>query len=97
MPSGTEQIALLTQEVTDAEGVVDSATTFINGVAGMIQSAVAAAIADGATAAQLQPLSDLGVALETKSQALAAAIAANQPPPQPGPAGPAPVQPTPNG
>jgi hypothetical protein len=83
MPSGTDQIAALTQEVTDAEGVVDSATTFINGVAGMIQTAVQQAIADGATAAQLQPLSDLGTQLEAKSQALAAAIQANQPPPQP--------------
>ncbi len=83
MASGTDQIAALTQEVTDTEGVIDSAVTFINGVAAMISAAVAAAIADGATSAQLQPLSDLGTAMAAKSQALAAAIAANQPPPGP--------------
>ena len=85
MASGTDQIAALTAEVTDAEGVEDSATTFINGVAAQIAAAVAAAIADGATSAQLQPLSDLGTALKAKADLLAAAIAANPPPPPPGP------------
>jgi hypothetical protein len=75
MASATEQIAALTQEVTDTEGVVDSATTFILGVAQKIADAVAAAMADGATSAQMQPLTDLGTALKAKSDALAAAIA----------------------
>lgn len=77
MPSGQEQLAVLTQEVTDTEGVVDSATAFILGVAQKIADAVAAAMADGLTSAQLQPFSDLGAALKTKADALAAAIAAN--------------------
>jgi hypothetical protein len=77
MPSGTEQLAVLTQEVQETEGVVDSATTFILGMAQKIADAVAAAMADGLTAAQLQPFSDLGAELKTKSDALAAAIAAN--------------------
>ena len=83
MASGTEQIAALTAKVTAATTVVDSATLFINGVAEKILDAVAAALADGATSAQLQPLSDLGTTLQTESDALAAAIQANTPPPPP--------------
>ena len=79
MASGTDQIAALTAEVTAADTVIDSATTFIQGVAAQITAAVAAAIADGATAAQLQPLSDLGTTLQAKSQALANAIVAGTP------------------
>jgi hypothetical protein len=83
MASGTDQIAALTAEVTDTEGILDSATTYINGVAALITAAVTKAIADGATSAQLQPLSDLAASMKTKADATAAAIAANQPPPGP--------------
>ena len=65
------------QTVTDTEGVVDSATALINSIAGRIQAAVDAAIANGATAEQLQPLTDEVTALKAKSDALAAAVAAN--------------------
>jgi len=77
MPSGTEQLAILTQQVQETEGVVDSATAFILGVAQKIADAVAAAMADGLTSAQLQPFSDLGAELRSKAAALADAIAAN--------------------
>jgi hypothetical protein len=75
--TGTEQIAQLEAQVTAGTTVEDSATTFINGVPGLISTAVAAAVANGATAAQLQPLTDLGAALQAKSNALSAAIVAN--------------------
>jgi hypothetical protein len=77
MATGQEQLAVLTTEVQATEGVIDSATTFINGVAQKIADAVAAAMADGLTAAQLQPFSDLGAEMKSKADALAAAIAAN--------------------
>ena len=63
--------------ITNAEGVIDSATLFINSIAARIQAAVDAALANGATGAQLQPLLDLKDSLNAKSQALADAIAAN--------------------
>jgi hypothetical protein len=81
MASGTEQLAVLTQEVKDTDGVVDSATAFILGVAQKIADAVAAAMADGLTSAQLQPFSDLGAEMKAKSDTLAAAIAGPPPPP----------------
>lgn len=79
MASATDQIAALTAEVTAATTVEDSAITFIDGVPGLITSAVNAALANGATSEQLQPLTDLGAALQAKSDALAAAVTANTP------------------
>ena len=61
---------------TDAE---DSATLLINGIAARIQAAVAAAIANGATAAELAPVQDEVNALKTSSDALSAAVVANTP------------------
>lgn len=75
--TGTEQIAALTAEVTAATTVEDSAIAFINGVPGLIATAVQESIANGATTEQLQPLTDLGTALQVKSDALAEAIVAN--------------------
>ncbi len=75
--TGTEQIAQLTTEVTNATTVEASATTFINGFAAALAAAVQAAIGNGATQVQLQPLTDLGVAAQAQTDALAAAITAN--------------------
>lgn len=75
--TGTEEIQQLTNQVNSATTVEDSAITFINGVPGLISTAVQAAIANGATQEQLQPLTDLGTNLQAKSDALAAAIVAN--------------------
>ena len=73
----------LTAQVTETTGVEQSAIELINGIQSRIDAAVQAAIANGATAEQLQPISDLSTAMEAQTQALAAAIQANQPPPQP--------------
>lgn len=84
MASGTEQIAALIQEVTDADTTLDVATAFVNGVPAMITTEVQKALANGATAEQLQPLTDLANNFQAiKAKALADAIAANQPPPAP--------------
>jgi len=73
-------------QITTTDNVIDSAVTLVNGIAKLIADAVAAAVANGATAAELQPLSDLVTTLNTKSAALAAAVAANTPAPAPTPA-----------
>jgi len=61
---------------TDAE---DSATLLINGIAARIQAAVDAAIANGATAEELVPVTDEVAALKKSADALSAAVVANTP------------------
>jgi len=73
----------LTDDITRATTVARSATVLINGVQTRIDAAVAAAIANGATEEQLKPVSDLSDALEAETNALAAAVEANTPPPAP--------------
>lgn len=63
--------------VEAAKGVEQSAIEFVNGVAGRISAAVDAALANGATKDQLQPVMDEAVSLKAKSDDLAAAMAAN--------------------
>ena len=63
--------------ITRAKGLEDSATTLISGIAARVQAAVDAAIGNGATEAQLQPVSDVVTALNASSDALATALAAN--------------------
>ena len=65
--------------MTAATTVEDSATAFITSVPGLIATAVAAAQANGATAAQLAPLTDLNTQLKTKSDALQTALTTNTP------------------
>ncbi len=48
----------LAAQVTATEGVIDSAIALINGIAARVQTAVDAALANGATAAELQPVTD---------------------------------------
>lgn len=69
----------LTAQVTAATTVETSAVTFINGIQALIDAAVAQALANGATAEQLQPVSDLSTQMQTESDALAAAIQAHTP------------------
>lgn len=64
----------LTKEVGETEGVIDSAITFITGVADMIRAA------NTKNDPAFKALADK---LDAKQQALAAAIAANSPPPPP--------------
>lgn len=65
--------------------VATSAVTLIAGIPGLIQNAVNQALANGATAEELQPVLDLGTQLGTNADALAAAVAANTPTPPPEP------------
>ena len=81
-----QTIDALVAQVTATIGVEASAVTFINGVPGLISAAVTAALAGGATAAQLAPLSTLAANLQTSAAAITAAIAANAPTPSPTPA-----------
>ena len=67
----------LIDEVTETEGVIDSAVAFINGVPALISAAIAQALANGATEQELAPLQTLAADLDAKSQALAVAVAAN--------------------
>lgn len=69
----------LIAEVTRAETVEDSAVALVNGIPAMIQTAVDAALLNGATAAELQPLTQLAADLKAKDDALAAAVTANTP------------------
>lgn len=78
----------LNTQVTNTKGVEESATALIEGFQQRLDDAVAKALENGATAEQLQPLSDLSNEMETQTEALAAAVAANQPPPPPGPGKP---------
>lgn len=74
-----QQIDDLTSKITKATTVETSAKTLIDGIQALITAAVAAAIANGATADQLQPVSDLADILDTESDALQASVTANTP------------------
>ncbi len=67
-------------QVAATVGVEASAITFINSVPTLISTAVTAAIANGATAAQLAPLTKVVSDLKTSAGALQAALTANAPP-----------------
>jgi Fe-S cluster assembly scaffold protein SufB len=69
----------ITNAVTKATSIEASAQALIEGFAARLQSAVDAATANGATAEQLAPVSDLATALDTESDALQAAVSANTP------------------
>jgi len=74
---GAQVLADLQAAVDKNTTVVNSAVTLINGIADRIQNAVNAALANGATAAELQPLTDEVKALNDNADALAAAVQAN--------------------
>jgi len=69
----------LQAEVTKDVAVMSSATTLINGIAARVQAAVDAALAGGATAAQLAPVQAEVDALKAGSADLASAVTANTP------------------
>lgn len=71
-------------QVSKTNTVLDSAVVFVKGVPGLIDAAVKEALAKGATAAELLPLTNLSGELKAKSDALEAALTANTPaPPSP--------------
>ena len=86
---GNPIIGTLTTEITETIGVVKSATVLVNGFQARLDSAVAAALANGATEAELQPFTDLSAGLDAETNALAAAVAAH-----PTPGGEPPVDPS---
>ena len=67
----------LAAAVTAANGAMDSATVLINGIAARVQAAVDAALANGATAAELAPVQAEADLLTASAASLAAAVAAN--------------------
>ncbi len=67
------------EAITAAVTVIDSAIVLVKSIPDLIATAVAAAVENGATAEQLQPLSDLADSLNAKAEALAEAVAANTP------------------
>ena len=73
-------LVALEAEVSEATTVMASAVTLINGFAARVQSAVDAAIANGATEAELAPVQAEIDALNASGDALAAAVLANTEP-----------------
>jgi uncharacterized coiled-coil protein SlyX len=72
-----DEITALTADVAAEQGAVDSAVALLNGIAQKIADAVAAALAAGATPAQLQAITDAKTAIEAQTASLSAAVAAN--------------------
>lgn len=82
-----DDIAALTAKVSAESTVVSSAVTLLNGISATVASAVAAALAAGATPDQLKALTDATASIDAQSAQLAAAVAANTPTaPTPAPA-----------
>lgn len=69
----------LVSEVTRATTVVTAATALINGIGSRVSSAVAQALANGASADELAPLTDLAAQVKQETDDLSAAVAANTP------------------
>lgn len=81
MSTGNTAIDALAAQAAANESAEDSAVIVLNGIAQRITDAVNAAIAGGATAAQLAAVTQVATDLKTHGDALAAAVAANQAPP----------------
>jgi len=67
----------LSAATTKAKGAMESATVLINGIGARVQAAVDAAIANGATAEELAPVTQVVSDLNTDADALASAVASN--------------------
>lgn len=63
-------------QIKNTDGVLDSATLLITTFAAREQAAIDAALANGATAAQLEPITSELANVKAKTDALAAAVAA---------------------
>lgn len=74
-----DRITDLKGDITPLTSAVQGAVTLINGFGQMLADAVADALAKGATAEELQSLTDLHVAVTDQSTQLAAAVAAGTP------------------
>lgn len=69
-----EQLATAVTRMTD---VAASAKAVIDGIATRVQTAIDAALANGATAAELEPVQAEVTALNASADALAASVQAN--------------------
>jgi NH3-dependent NAD+ synthetase len=74
-----ETIDALVAEVAEDVTVMDGATALVNGISDRITAAVAAAVANGATEAQLAPLTNLASDLDAAANRLSSAVSANTP------------------
>jgi hypothetical protein len=74
-----KQVQDLLDIINAADTVIDGATAFANGVPALLAAAAAEALKLGATAAQLQPLTDLSKVMQSKATALATALVTNTP------------------
>lgn len=72
-------IGQLQQAVAAEDTVIESAIVLINGIAAQINTAIAAALAGGATGAQLAPLNNVVADITAQTTALANAVQANTP------------------
>lgn len=88
-------IAALQTEVTNNTNVVAAADALINGIAAQVQAAVTAALAAGATPAELTALSTLQATLAANDSSLSQAVAANTAAAPPGNPAPTPTVPAP--
>jgi hypothetical protein len=70
-------LANLAAAVTKMVDTAASAKVVLDGIGARIQAAIDAAIANGATAAELAPVQDEADALSASADSLAASIAAN--------------------
>ena len=75
----TDKIDALIASVAAEDAVIDSAVIMINGFSGRLAQAVAEALANGATAEELKPLTALKADIDAKKQQLADAVQANTP------------------
>lgn len=73
----SDEIQALQADVAAEKTVVDSAVALINGFAAKLQAAIDAATAAGATAEQLQNLTDLHTSVTAQTTDLATAVANN--------------------
>jgi ABC-type branched-subunit amino acid transport system substrate-binding protein len=76
MPSVLDDLRAQVEATTAVEA---SAVVLLNGIGGRIQAAVDAALANGATAEQLAPVTDEVTALTNATNDLSAAVTANTP------------------
>jgi hypothetical protein len=77
--TGVGPIDDLVNAVAAEDAVIASAITLINGIAARIQAGIDAALAGGATAAQLSVLTGTVSDITTQTSALASAVQANTP------------------
>lgn len=70
-------LGVLADEIAQTRTAIRSAVVLIDGIRARIDAAVAAAVQNGATEAELQPLVELEQALESDRQELARAVEQN--------------------